>query len=98
MCVSCLHLKDCSRDEVFIPTDENTTCMSIPLSQNNPLATKEGNDEQIWMPSVYDKYLARLNTEEFESICFVKFVSDFRSVNNQEKARNVFLLNGTLGK
>ena len=63
---------------IFIPT-ENATRMSKPLAQIQELAKGNENDEDIWMTSTQDRYLARPKTRVLKyvsgSIC-VKIQSD----------------------
>jgi hypothetical protein len=46
-----MKLKSCTRDVLFIPTDNNSTRMSKPLSQIQQSADANGESDDIWMPS-----------------------------------------------
>ncbi|KAI8485729.1 hypothetical protein Bbelb_365630 [Branchiostoma belcheri] len=80
--VCSLKLKDCSRDVIFIPTDEHANRLSKPLAAIQQMAS-EGNseDESIWMPSIMDRYKARPREEPFCSMCAAEFVSEYRVVS-----------------
>ena len=96
-----LHMKDCSCDVVFIPTDDNATRMSLPLSQVEMLALTDKSSDQVWMQSLYDKYTSRPGEKEFETMCYAQYVSEFRFIGNQKtsnKNPNVYSLPQNLGK
>ena len=78
-----IQLKDSSRQVIFIPT-ENATRMSKPLAQIQVLAKGNENDEDIWMTSTQDRYLARPKTREFENMCQAVFVSKYRVIPKGE--------------
>eukprot|EP00918_Siedleckia_nematoides_P010346 GHVU01022581.1.p1 GENE.GHVU01022581.1~~GHVU01022581.1.p1 ORF type:complete len:191 (+),score=18.19 GHVU01022581.1:65-574(+) len=91
-----LKLKSCSRTVMFIPTDDNNTRMSLPLSA---LENKSDDAEDIWMTSLPDRYKARPQTSEFENMCMADFASEYRVVYESEakKARSVHTLQNGLG-
>ncbi|XP_061193261.1 uncharacterized protein LOC133201474 [Saccostrea echinata] len=70
--VCSMHLKECSREVVFIPTGSNAIKMSLPL---NTLKSRKGNSENIWMSSIIDKYYARPFAQTFEEQCLAEFCS-----------------------
>ena len=78
-----IQLKDSSRQVIFIPT-ENATRMSKPLAQIQELAKGNEDDEDIWMTSTQDRYLARPKTREFENMCQAVFVSKYRVIPKRE--------------
>ena len=49
------HLKQCTRDVIFIPAGSNIFRMSFPISAIKA-RSREDDDENIWMPSMHDKY------------------------------------------
>ncbi|XP_062618787.1 uncharacterized protein LOC134280394 [Saccostrea cucullata] len=69
-----MHLKECSRQVLFIPTGNDAFRMSLPLSA---LHSKEGSSEDIWMPSIMDKYYSRPDTEDFDDQCLAEFCSNY---------------------
>ncbi|XP_053406580.1 uncharacterized protein LOC128559306 [Mercenaria mercenaria] len=101
--VTGMHLKQSSR-QVFIPVDRH----SIKLSK--PLKYLREQDENIWMTSLTDRYLARPTSSDFEQICLAKFARDYcikdrtnqntdhlpeQSTNTAES--NVYTLQNNLG-
>ena len=72
-----MHLKQCSRQTVFIPTDPDSHRLSIPLSL---IQTKEDTDA-IWLPNIVDKYLQRPVNEQFRSMCLATFASEYRFIS-----------------
>jgi hypothetical protein len=96
-----LKLKDSTRQVIFIPTDENAR-MSKPLSQLRRSAETDGDSEDVWMTSLYDRYKARPDTKELESTCQSEFASKYRVLpktitQKQKKNPNVFALRKNLG-
>ncbi|KAI8503435.1 hypothetical protein Bbelb_184060 [Branchiostoma belcheri] len=84
--VCSLRLKDCSREVIFIPTDEKASRLSKPLAEIQNLANAEnGDDESIWMPSIMDRYKARPREEPFRSMCAAEFASEYRVVSTSGK-------------
>ncbi|KAI8519597.1 hypothetical protein Bbelb_028540 [Branchiostoma belcheri] len=80
--VCSLRLKDCSREVIFIPTDEKAS----RLAEIQNLANAEnGDDESIWMPSIMDRYKARPREESFRSMCAAEFASEYRVVSTSGK-------------
>ncbi len=72
-----LRLKEGSRKVEFIPVGENPTRMSKPLSV---IQSTCDEDDNIWMTSRSDRYLARPNTDKFETMCLATFCSDYRVI------------------
>ncbi|KAI8507071.1 hypothetical protein Bbelb_155100 [Branchiostoma belcheri] len=78
--VCSLKLKDCSREVIFIPTDEHANRLSKPLAAIKQLAS-QGDEASIWMPSIMDRYKARPREEPFRSLCAAEFASEYRVVS-----------------
>ncbi|RXN35590.1 replicase helicase endonuclease [Labeo rohita] len=90
-----LPMKKCSRNVVFIPTDDDALKMSLPLSA---LHNKDPDSEDVWMSGMIDKYRARPRTLEFEMMCLADFVSNYRVVyGRQTKGKNVHQLLNSMG-
>ncbi|KAL2076326.1 hypothetical protein ACEWY4_028078 [Coilia grayii] len=90
-----LKLKSCSRNVVFIPTDDNALKMSLPMAQ---LEARDPDSDNIWMTGLIEKYKARPATPEFEGMCMADFVSKYRVVYGSEKdGKNVIPLEGNMG-
>ena len=77
-----LKMKSCSREVVFLPTGDNALKMSLPLSA---LQNKPADSLNVWMTSFVDKYRARPETPEFESMCLADFASHYRVVYGKQK-------------
>jgi hypothetical protein len=84
-----LPLKNSSRDTVFIPTDEDCTRLSKPLSLINSQAALNKDDEDVWMCSIYDRYLARPASAQFDDMCLAYFASHYRILSKSEATRAV---------
>ncbi|KAL3987658.1 hypothetical protein ACER0C_014773 [Sarotherodon galilaeus] len=76
-----LHMKQCSRAVIFIPTDDNPVKMSRPLSVLDNTTPESSN---VWMTSLNDKYKARPETPEFEEMCMADFAATCRIVYGQQ--------------
>ncbi|XP_071176421.1 uncharacterized protein [Mytilus edulis] len=95
-----LHLKECSRKVQFVPVGDNPIKMSLPLN----VIKKKANqlDNNIWMPSLYDRYKARPAEIVFEKVCYASFCSQYYVLSasqipkNPEKSQ-VFKLQNDLG-
>ncbi len=72
-----MRLKEGSREVQFIPVGENPVRMSLPISV---IKSKCDGDDDIRMTSRIDRYLARPDTEEFDSMCLGKFCSEYRVI------------------
>jgi len=70
--VTGMHLNQSSRQVVFIPADRHAARLSKPLK----LLSEE--DDNIWMTSIIDRYVARPTTPDFENMCLAVFVRDYR--------------------
>ena len=84
--VCSMQLKGCSRKVQFIPVGENPIRMSLPLSV---LKKKSDAEEEIWMSSLPEKYMARPLSHEFHSMCLATFCSEYRVLSpSQTHAKN----------
>lgn len=90
-----LKLKSTSRSVIFIPTDDNSVKMSLPMKY---LQTMDDDVENVWMTGLPDKYKARPNRPEFENMCMAEFASEYRIVyGGQTKGKNVLPLQNNMG-
>uniref|UniRef100_A0A8C4HPS9 ATP-dependent DNA helicase n=1 Tax=Dicentrarchus labrax TaxID=13489 RepID=A0A8C4HPS9_DICLA len=87
-----LPLKKCSRNVVFIQTDDNATKMSLPMSRLKDISP---DSDQVWMSGLPEKYAERPQTPEYECLCLADFASQYRTLYGQQsKGKNaVSLLN-----
>lgn len=72
--VTGMKLKQSTRDTIFVPTDPDAVRISKPLS----MLSDEADSEDIWMKSLYDRYLARPSTGDFDDMCLAVFASEYR--------------------
>ncbi|KAJ8050356.1 hypothetical protein HOLleu_03530 [Holothuria leucospilota] len=79
--VTGMHMKQCSRQAIFIPTDPDSERLSLPLQQ---LQNKQENTDEILMPKMIDKYLGR--PKELANICLATFASECRYIGQQNNA------------
>ncbi|XP_039454375.1 uncharacterized protein LOC120433000 [Oreochromis aureus] len=90
-----LHMKQCSRAVIFIPTDDNPVKMSRPLSVLDNTTPESSN---VWMTSLNDKYKARPETPEYEEMCMADFAANCRIVYGQQtKGKDVLPLLNEMG-
>ena len=75
--VCSLKLKSSSRQVVFIPTDENSTRMSLPLHVIKEQCTDD-DTENVWMTNIVDRYKARPLLPIFTDMCLATFASEYR--------------------
>ncbi|XP_042601481.1 uncharacterized protein LOC122140744 [Cyprinus carpio] len=91
-----MHLKECSRKVVFVPTGDNVIKMSLPLNvlrqkaKSNNLTT-----EDMWMTSIVDRYKNRPN--DLSDLCMATFASEYRILSKNEKSQNPLQLNNGCG-
>ncbi|XP_071145215.1 uncharacterized protein [Mytilus edulis] len=94
-----LHLKECSRKVQFVPVGDNPIKMSLPLHVIQKKANQL-DDNNIWMPSLYDRYKARPAKMVFENVCYASFCSEYYVLSpsqipkNPEKSQVYELQNG----
>ena len=88
-------LKKCSRQVIFINTDEDPVKMSYPMSK---LINMDPDDEDVWMSGLPEKYLNRPETSHFEVMCLAEFASEYRVVYvHQTEGPNVIPLLNDMG-
>nr|XP_061838349.1 uncharacterized protein LOC133620798 isoform X2 [Nerophis lumbriciformis] len=93
-----MHLKECSRKVVFIPTGNNIVRMSLPLSVLLQRASSEGlRSENMWMTSIVERYKNRPDSVVFEDMCIATFCSEYRILSQNENSDNKIELQGGLG-
>ncbi|KAE8291444.1 hypothetical protein D5F01_LYC11049 [Larimichthys crocea] len=81
-----LPLKKCSRNVVFIQTDDNALKMSLPMSRLKDVSPES---EQVWMSGLPEKYAERPRNPEYEGLCLAEFASRYRTVYGQQsKGKN----------
>lgn len=68
-----LHLKECSRKVVFVPTGDNVVKMSLPVS----VLRQDVTSDDIWMTSVVDRYKNRPKDGVFDDMCVATFASQY---------------------
>ncbi|XP_057683515.1 uncharacterized protein LOC130910330 [Corythoichthys intestinalis] len=83
-----LHLKECSRKVVFVPTGDNVVKMSLPLSVLKQKALSHDlTSENIWMMSLVDRYKNRPDNAVFTDMCLATFASEYRILSKNEKSQ-----------
>ncbi|XP_030019133.1 uncharacterized protein LOC115439438 [Sphaeramia orbicularis] len=93
-----MHLKECSRKVVFVPTGNNIVKMSLPLGVLLQRASSHGiGSEDMWMTSIVDRYRNRPDGDVFDDMCICTFVSEYRVLSKNEKSPNQIQLKGSLG-
>ena len=91
-------LKSSSRQVVFIPTDENSTRMSLPLQVIKEQCTDD-DTENVWMTNIVDRYKVRPLLPIFTDMCLAKFASEYRVIYSETSPNNpnVFHLQSNMG-
>lgn len=93
-----LHLKECSRKVVFVPTGNNIVKMSLPLSVLRQRASAHDlSTEDMWMTSFVDRYRNRPDGDVFENMCMATFASEYRVLSKNEKSPDMIRLKNDLG-
>lgn len=91
--VTGLHLKECTRDVVFIPAGSNIVKMSLPISIIKSRCSQGGGDNQnIWMTSIHKKYYARPDHSTFNDMCLAEFCSQFRILSKSQNQKSTVKL------
>ena len=85
--VCSLKLKSSSRQVVFIPTDENSTRMSLPLHVIKEQCTDD-DTENVWMTNIVDRYKARPLLPIFTDMCLATFASEYRVIYSETSPNN----------
>lgn len=74
-----MHLKECSRKVVFVPTEDNEVKMSLPLNVlKQKVASGNLSTENMWMTSCVDRYKNKPNDSVFNDMCMATFASEYR--------------------
>ena len=82
-----MHLKECSRNVVFVPTGDNVVRMSLPLSVlKEKAASRDLSSEDMWMTSLNDRYKNRPKDDHFNDMCLATFASEYRALTQNEKS------------
>ncbi|KAK3100323.1 hypothetical protein FSP39_018128 [Pinctada imbricata] len=108
-----LHMKECSRQVVFIPIGENPVRISRPLAElrkkkktdsiqdgESTESDEDSGNEKVWLPNSVDKYLARPQLSEFEKMCLAVFCSAYRFIARSQASKdnkNVYELQQDMG-
>jgi hypothetical protein len=78
-----LNLKSSSREVKWIPVDEESSRMSLPLALLKKIARQKGDDcTEVWLKSDVERYWARPKTREFENMCLATFVANFKLIQH----------------
>ncbi|XP_044221305.1 uncharacterized protein LOC122991901 isoform X4 [Thunnus albacares] len=93
-----MHLKECSRKVVFVPTGNNIVKMSLPLSVlKQKTVCTELKTEDMWMPGIVDRYRNRPDNDVFDNMCMATFASEYRVLSKNEKSKDMIELKSGLG-
>lgn len=96
--VTNMHLGECSRSVVFVPTGKNIVRMSLPLSTLKDKASSHGLEEEaMWMKSIVDKYKNRPDGADFDDTCIVTFSSEYRVLSKNENSATRISLKQDMG-
>ena len=91
--VTGLHLKECTRDVVFIAAGSNIVKMSLPISIIKSRCSQGGGDNQnIWMTSIHKTYYARRDHSTFNDMCLAEFCSKFRILSKSQNQKSTVKL------
>ncbi|XP_029949267.1 uncharacterized protein LOC115389839 [Salarias fasciatus] len=93
-----MHLKECSRKVVFVPTGDNIVRMSLPLHVLKERASSHDlSSDDMWMTSIVDRYRNRPDGGEFDNMCIATFASEYRVLTRNEISPNRIELKNKLG-
>ncbi|XP_061601162.1 uncharacterized protein LOC133463585 [Cololabis saira] len=96
--LSGMHLKECSRKVVFVPTGENIVKMSLPISMLRQKAdSSDVIADDIWMTSLVDRYKNRPSDSTFDNMCIATFASEYRVLSKNEHCKDRIQLNNDCG-
>nr|XP_057920504.1 uncharacterized protein LOC131117065 [Doryrhamphus excisus] len=96
--VTNMHLKECSRKVVFVPTGDNVVKMSLPVSVLRQKASSaELTTEDMWMTSIVDRYKNRPNDDTFNDMCLAQFASEYRIISKNERSASKIELKNNYG-
>lgn len=90
--VTGMHMKQCSRQVVFIPTDPDCQRLSMPLHE---MRNKQEDTDNIWLSNLVDKYLER--PEQLRDICLATFASEYRYAGQHSTSKHALTLGNGLG-
>lgn len=91
-----MHLKECSRKVMFVPTGDNVVKMSLPLNVLRQKASSHDlTTEDMWMTSIVDRYKNRPN--DLSDLCMATFASEYRVLSKNEKSKTPLKLNNGCG-
>ncbi|XP_035813472.2 uncharacterized protein LOC118471686 [Amphiprion ocellaris] len=95
---SSMHLKECSRKVVFVPTSDNIVRMSLPLNVLKEKASSEGfSSDHIWMNNIVDRYKNRPDDSNFSDMCMAVFASEYCILSKNEKSQTRVTLKNKCG-
>ncbi|XP_074526296.1 uncharacterized protein LOC141790369 [Halichoeres trimaculatus] len=93
-----MHLRECSRKVVFVPTGSNIVKMSLPLSVLQERASSHDlRSDDMWMTSIVDRFKNRPDDDVFSNMCMATFASEYRVLSRNEKSENAIELKNNLG-
>ncbi|XP_029957163.1 uncharacterized protein LOC115395673 [Salarias fasciatus] len=93
-----MHLKECSRKVVFVPTGDNIVRMSLPLHVLKERASSHDlSSDDMWMTSIVDRYRNRPDGGVFDNMCIATFASEYRVLTRNEISPNRIELKNKLG-
>uniref|UniRef100_A0A672HNV9 ATP-dependent DNA helicase n=2 Tax=Salarias fasciatus TaxID=181472 RepID=A0A672HNV9_SALFA len=93
-----MHLKECSRKVVFVPTGDNIVRMSLPLHVLKERASSHDlSSDDMWMTSIVDRYRNRPDGGVFDGMCMATFASEYRVLTKNEYSPNRIQLKNELG-
>uniref|UniRef100_A0A672F4L9 ATP-dependent DNA helicase n=2 Tax=Salarias fasciatus TaxID=181472 RepID=A0A672F4L9_SALFA len=93
-----MHLKECSRKVVFVPTGNNIVRMSLPLHVLKERASSHDlSSDDMWMTSTVDRYRNRPDGGVFDNMCIATFASEYRVLTRNEISPNRIELKNKLG-
>nr|XP_043868972.1 uncharacterized protein LOC122758736 [Solea senegalensis] len=93
-----MHLKECSRKVMFVPTGENVVKLSLPLNVLKQRATTDDiNTDEMWMTSLVDRYKNRPNDSTFNDMCITTFASEYRVISKNENCKTKIALSNNCG-
>lgn len=86
-----MKLKGCSREVIWVPADEQSTRMTLPLSVLRDIAKQKGKDTtDVFQKSILDRYWSRPSDADFTNMCLADFVAQYKLVtgNNDKEDDN----------
>ncbi|XP_029933198.1 uncharacterized protein LOC115377526 [Myripristis murdjan] len=93
-----MHLRECSRKVVFVPTGSRIVRMSLPLSVLRQMAaSRDLREEDMWMVSIVDRYRNRPDSDVFDNMCMATFASEYRVLTKNEMSQDRIELKNDFG-